>query len=87
MHIFLSKYEILKDNFALSMGNLTGAVLSFDHTFKVSKHVEILRNDKSFVKHFDNCFFGMNEYGGILTWQLTKSTNFSEIKDLLVDLN
>jgi hypothetical protein len=32
-------------------------------------------------------FFGMNEYGEVLTWRLTKSPAFSEIEDLLVDLN
>jgi hypothetical protein len=56
MHIFLSHYEKVKHGFVLAMENLRGTVLSFDHTFKVSKHVGIVRNDQCFVKQFDNCF-------------------------------
>ena len=86
MHIFLCHYEETKHIFHAEMQKLTGTVMSFDHTFKVSKHIGIVRNDNSFVKQFDGCFFGMNGYGEVVAWRLTKTTGFKEIEDLLFDL-
>jgi hypothetical protein len=86
MHIFLCHYQEIKHTFHAAMEKLTGTVLSFDHTFKVSKHIGIVRNDNCFVKQFDGCFFGMNGYGEVVSWRLTKTTKFSEIEDLLLDL-
>ena len=86
MHIFLEHFETIKNTYSTQMQGLTGRVLSLDHTFKVSKHISIERNDNVFVKQFENCLFVMNACGKILTWRLTKSPAFDEIKDLLVDL-
>ncbi len=83
---FLEHYESVKHVYFSKMRTLTGTVFSIDHTFKVSKHVGIVRRDQAHVKQFENCLFVMNEYGEILAWRLTKSTAFNEIQDLLVDL-
>ena len=80
MHIFLSHYDKIKHTFSRSMEQLTGTALSFDHTFKVSNHVGIVRNDDSFVKQFVGCFLEMNEYGEVTAWRLTKATAFDELK-------
>ena len=46
----------------------------------------IIKPGHSYVLHRLVDFFGMNEYGEIVTWRLTKTTGFNEIEDLLVDL-
>jgi hypothetical protein len=86
MQIFLEHFESIKSTYSTEMQKLTGTVLSLDHTFKVSEHISIGRNDNVFVKQFDNCLFVMNEYGEIVAWRLTKTSAFEEIQDLLVDL-
>ena len=86
MQFFLEYFESIKHTYSVDMKKITGTVLSIDHTFKVSKHIGIVRNDDAFVKQFENCLFAMNEVGEIVAWRFTKSPAFNEIKDLLVDL-
>ena len=64
-----------------------GKVLSCDHTFKISKHVGVTRQDDGkFLRQFENVFLALNENGEVMAWRFTKSTSFSEILDLLKDL-
>ena len=69
------------------MKKTTATVLSFDHTFKVSKHIGIIRdNDAKFVGQFSNLFVGLNENKEIVTWCLTRSTKFEHIENNLKEL-
>ncbi len=69
IQIVLEHYESVKHVYFSKMQTLTGTVFSIDHTFKVSKHVGILRRGQVRVKQFENCLFLMSEYGEILAWQ------------------
>ena len=76
MQIFLSYYEQIK----VSLDNFFSAtrcrILSCDHTFKVSKHIGIIRgSDSVFVPQFQNLYVGLNENGEVVMWRLTTSTS------------
>lgn len=69
------------------MRTLPFSTLTCDHTFKVSKHVGMIRSsDNCFVKQFNNLFMVLNENGQVVQWRLTRNTAFSEIEDLVTDL-
>ena len=69
------------------MATLSVSSLSCDHTFKISRNVGLVREtDNTFVAQFNQLFISLNEIGQVVAWRLTKSTTFSEIEDLLVDL-
>jgi hypothetical protein len=76
MQIFLEHFETIKHTYSTEMQKLTGTVLSLDHTFKVSKHISIKRNDNTFVKQFENCLFVMNEHEEIVTWIMSNQRSF-----------
>ena len=68
-------------------------MLTCDHTFRTSKHIGVMRNDGKFAKQFENVFLGLNENGEglnengeVMTWRFTKSTAWTEILDLLVEI-
>lgn len=62
-------------------------MLSFDNTFKVSKHIGVAQHgDSQIVGPFSNLFIGLNKNKEIVTWKLTRSTKFEEVKDVLVEL-
>ena len=86
MDLFLMQFERNKELYENNMMKLTGKVLSFDHTFKTSKHVGVIREDGKFVGQFQNLFIGVNEIGEVLTWRFTKTTSFLEIIDMLKEL-
>ena len=54
----------------------TGAVLSFDHTFKVAANIGFLQDDKKWVCQYDSVFLVFNSKGNIVSWQFTKNTGF-----------
>ena len=86
MQIFLSYYEQIK----VSLDNFFSAtrcrILSCDHTFKVSKHIGIIRgSDSVFVPQLQNLCVGLNENGEVVMWRLTTSTSCDEIDDLVLD--
>ena len=69
------------------MSSLTVSLLSCDHTFKISRDVGLLtETDNPFVTQLNQLFITLNEVGKVVAWRLTKSTAFSEIEDLLVEL-
>lgn len=86
MQIFLSYYDQIKasiDNF-FSLSRCR--ILSCDHTFKVSKHIGVIRGlDSAFVNQFQNLYIGLNENGEVLMWRLTRTTDCNEIDDLVLD--
>ena len=86
IQIFLSYYEQIK----VSLDNFFSAtrcrILSCDHTFKVSKHIGIIRgSDSVFVPQFQNLYVGLNENDEVVMWRLTTSTSCDEIDDLVLD--
>lgn len=87
MEIFLSQFQLTKALYENNMSKHYGKVLSCDHTFKISQHVGVTRQDDGkFVRQFENVFLALNENGEVMTWTFTKSTSFSEILNLLKDL-
>ena len=80
--VFLFNFEQNKFIYDKAMATLTVSSLSCDHTFKISRNVGLVREtDNTFVTQFNQLFISLNEIG-----QLGQSTTFSEIEDLLVDL-
>ena len=87
MHIFLEDFQGKKQIYENELEKTTATVLSFDHTFKVSKNIGVLReNDAKFVEQFSNLFVGLNENKEIVTWCLTRSTKFENIENNLKEL-
>ena len=87
--IFLHNFEKNRAIYVNEMNSLTVSSLSCDHTFKISRNVGLVRetdNSLSFVTQFNQLFITLNEVGEVVAWRLTKSTAFSEIEDLLVEL-
>lgn len=88
MKVFLEDFEEKKAYYNEEMQRTKAKVLSFDQTFKVSKHIGVGRHgDAQIVGQFSNLFIGWNENKEIVTWKLTRSTKFEEVKDVLVELN
>ena len=86
--VFLFNFEQNKFVYDKEMASLTVSSLSCDHTFKISRNVGLVREtDNTFVTQFNQLFISLNEIGQVVAWRLTKSTTFSEIEDLLVDLH
>ena len=86
MYIFLAYFDNVKSSFENELMLTPCSTLTCDHTFKVSKHIGIVRTgDKTFVNQFQNLFIGLNEYGQVVNWRLTKTTAFEQVEDLLVD--
>ena len=87
MKIFLYNFEKNRAIFVNEMNSLSVSSLSCDHTFKISRNVGLVREtDNSFVTQFHQLFITLNEVGEVVAWRLTKSTAFSELEDLLMEL-
>ena len=87
IELFLSQFQLTKALYENNMCKQVGKVLSCDHTFKISKHVGVTRQDDGkFLRQFKNVFLALNENGEVMAWRFTKSTSFSEILNLLKDL-
>ncbi|XP_032218510.1 uncharacterized protein LOC5518042, partial [Nematostella vectensis] len=84
MYMFLAYFASKENLFQVEMNHLPCSILSCDHTFKVSKHIGVIRiTDQMFVNQFENIFIWLNDNGQVVTWRLTRSTAFKEIEDLL----
>ena len=76
MRIFLEDFQDKKVFYESELKKTTATVLSFDHTFKVSKHIGIIRdNDAKFVGQFSNLFVGLNENKEIVTCMVSHTIN------------
>ena len=61
--------------------------LSTDHTFKVGKHIGCFDDVGEFVNQFGKLFIVLNEnHEDEKGWRLTKTTEHSEVKDLLENI-
>lgn len=87
MHMFLSYFNGMEHAYQTQMESTPCSILTCDHTFKVSKHVGVMRSsDNAFINQFENLFIASNEHGQVAAWRLTRSTAFKEVEDLLKDL-
>lgn len=57
--------------------------LRLDHTFKVASNIGYLRADGKWVTQYSSILIVLNEKGEVVTWQLTNSTSFDEISQVL----
>lgn len=67
-----------------SMQQLTAqSYISLDHTFKVAANIGYKRSDGKWVTEYNSAFFVMNEFGQVMSWQLTKTTSINEVNSIL----
>ena len=86
MHVFLAYFDNSKGTFENDVALTPCSILTCDHTFKVSKHIGVIRaSDNKFVSQFQNLFIGLNENGQVVNWRLTKTTAFEQVEDLLIE--
>ena len=85
--IFLHNFEQNRAIYDNEMNRLSVSSLSCDHTFKISRNIGFVREtDNAFVTQFQQLFICLNELGEVVPWRLTKTTTFSEIEDILVEV-
>ena len=86
MYVFLAYFNSVKGTFENEVAMTPCSILTCDHTFKVSKHIGVIRAaDNTFVNQFQNLFIGLNENGQVVNWRLTKTTAFEQVEDLLME--
>jgi len=85
MECFIMMFKTVKQYLWNSMALLVGENLSCDHTFKLPKHIGIMREGK-WVPQYDSMFIIQNDRGEVLFWQLTSQTAYSAISDGLNSL-
>lgn len=83
---FMTMYHDMQDYLVSTMSALTGECVSCDHTFKLAKHIGIMREGK-WVPQYDSLFILQNERGEVLFWQLSMGTAYSVIQKGLQSLN
>ena len=87
MKILLYNFEQNRPIYVKEVNRLSVSSLSCDHTFKISHNVGLVREtDNTFVTQFHQLFISLNELGQVVAWRLMKCTTFTEIEDLLVEL-
>ena len=87
IRVFLDRFEEMKPLYREEMEMIKATSLSFDHTFKAGKNIGCYRDtDGHYVKQFGFLLLLLNEKNEIVDWRLTKSTGYSEVKDLLRDV-
>ena len=85
-YAFLSRFNEVKGFFAEQMHSVIGEQCSCDHTFKLAKHIGVMRNGR-WIPQYDSLFILQNEIGEILYWQLTMGTSYSTVEDGLQSLS
>ena len=86
MYMFLAYFDNTKSIFENELALTPCSILTYDHTFKVSKHIGVIcTGDKTFVSQSQNLFFGLNEHGQVVSWHLTKTTAFEQLEKLLAE--
>ena len=83
--IFMVAFQEMKDFLLATMSSLTAEYCSCDYTFKMAKHIGIMRNGK-WVPQYDSLFILQNERGDLLFWQLTMGTAYAFIHDAMESL-
>ena len=85
--VFLDRFEEMKPLYREEMEMIKATSLSFDHIFKAGKNIGCYRDtDRRYVKLFGFLLLLLSEKNEIVDWRLTKSTGYSEVKDLLRDV-
>ena len=86
--IFLSEFDLRENEYITSMKKTTADWLSADHTFKSVMNIGYPRKvDGKWVKVFNALFCVLNEYGQIMKWRFTRSTESDETKALFQQLS
>lgn len=86
--IFLSEFDLRENEYITSMKKTTADWLSADHTFKSVMNIGYPRKvDGKWVKVFNALFCVLNEYGQIIKWRFTRSTESDETKALFQELS
>ena len=85
MELFIMMFNTVKPFLHHSMLSLTAEHLSCDHTFKLPKHIGLMRG-KNWVTQYDSLFIMQSGKGEILFWQLTSGTAYSAVNDGLQSL-
>ncbi|PFX11080.1 hypothetical protein AWC38_SpisGene25459, partial [Stylophora pistillata] len=87
IRIYLDRFEETRLLYREEMEKIEASSLSLDHTFKVGKNIGCYRDtDGRYVKQFGFLLLLLNENREIVDWRLTKSTGYSEVKNLLRDV-
>ena len=89
--IFLQRFWQMELAYHYQMSQLsvrhTQKWLSCDHTFKSIANVGIVRNaDHHWIKQYSGLFCVLNGEGEIVSWKLTKTLQFDEIKEKLCNI-
>ena len=62
--------------------------LSLDHTFRSVANIGLFRMaDKLWIKQYSSLFCVLNANGEVLSWKMTKTLSFDDMKDVLSVLN
>ena len=85
--IFLKRFLINEKLYLRAMNSLSASVMSYDHTFKSACNIGYKRaDDGKWVKQYNSVFCVINQHGEIISWQLTKSEGFNEVRELFLEL-
>ena len=85
MELFVMMFNTVKPFLHHSMLSLTAECLSCDHTFKLPRHIGLMRGS-NWVTQYDSLFIMQSEKGEVLFWQLTSGTAYSAVNDGLQSL-
>lgn len=86
---FLHYFNLNEDLFIKRMSSTSADAewLCSDDTFDIASSIGYERTiDKKWIKQYDSLFCVMNERGQIVTWQLTQTQGFENIRRLLRQL-
>lgn len=87
---FLHYFNLNEDLFVKRMSSISVEAewLCCDHTFDITSSIGYERTeDKNWIRQYDSLFSVMNERGQIVTWQLTQTQGFDNIRRLLEQLS
>ena len=84
--LFLLHFNSNKENYRQTMVDISASVISMDHTFKVSCNIGTTGADGVWVPMYENLFIVLNERGQVMDYRLNKSTAFTHIEDIVVNL-
>lgn len=86
---FLHYFNLNEDLFIKRMTSISADEewLCCDHTFDITSSIGYERKeDRKWIRQYDSLFSVMNEKGQIVTWQLTQTQGFENIRRLLQQL-
>lgn len=85
MRLFLQDFDDQVHFYDSNMLSKSAKWITCDHTFKVSVNIGVKRNGNGkWDTQFDALFVILNELGEVVSWQLTDSTGFSNIENMLL---